>query len=289
VANPVEILPLLVVALLLIGAQGGDVESIDIRVDGSHTVSELDDVLIVGGGTTTVPAETRLNGSLYVIGGDARIAGRVDGTVVQLAGTLAVDDTARVTELRLYGGERSVAPGSTVESRQRVEETLSADPSPGREVGFLVVQALVLSLAGLFIARRRPTLLDNVADSVTNHAVVSGTVGLLASVTLVALFTFMAFTLVLLPVSLLGLLLGVLVVGYGYVVFGFIVGRRLPVDRPDLAVATGVVVVVAAVELLGRVPVVGALVQFVFLTTAIGAILITYFGLREFEPVDLPE
>lgn len=192
-----------------------------------------------------------------------------------------------MTELHLYGGEQSIASGSTVESQQRVEETLSTDPSPGREVGFFVVQALVLSLAGLFVARRRPALLDNVADSVTNHTVVSGTVGLLASVTLVALFTFMAFTLVLLPVSLLGLLLGVLVVGYGYVVFGSIVGRRLPVGRPDLVVATGVVVVVVALELLGRVPVVGALVQFVFVVTAIGAILITYFGLREFEPVDL--
>lgn len=192
-----------------------------------------------------------------------------------------------MTELHLYGGEQSIASGSTVESQQRVEETLSTDPSPGREVGFFVVQALVLSLAGLFVARRRPALLDNVADSVTNHTVVSGTVGLLASVTLVALFTFMAFTLVLIPVSLLGLLLGVLVVGYGYVVFGSIVGRRLPVGRPDLVVATGVVVVVVALELLGRVPVVGALVQFVFVVTAIGAILITYFGLREFEPVDL--
>lgn len=289
-ANPVEILPLLVVALLLIGAQGGDVQSIDVRVDGSHTVTEVQDVLVVGGGTTTLPAEARVNGSLYVIGGDVRVAGYVDGDVVQLAGSLSVVETATITDdLQSFGGEQTIAAGATVGRQRGIEELVPAERSPVRDAGFFVLQTLVLSVAGAAVVRRWPLLLDNVADSVTEHTLVSGTVGLLASVTLVALLTFMAFTLVLLPVSLLGLLIGALVVGYGQVVFGYIVGRRLPVDRSDAATAAGVAVFLFALELLGRVPVLGSVVQLAVLATGIGAILVTYFGLRKFEPVQLPE
>jgi hypothetical protein len=290
VANPVEILPLLVVALLLIGAQGGDVQSIDVRVDGAHTVTEVQDVLVVGGGTTTLPAEARVNGSLYVIGGDVRVAGYVDGDVVQLAGTLSVAETATITdELQMFGGEQTIATDATVGRQRGIEELVPTERSPVRDAGFFLLQALVLSAVGAAVVRRWPLLLHTVADSVTGHTVVSGTVGVLASATLVALVTFMAFTLVLLPVSLLGVLVGALVVGYSHVVFGYIVGRRLPVDRDDVATAAGVTLFVLAVELLGRVPVFGVIIQLTLLTTGVGAILVTYFGLREFEPVRLPE
>lgn len=289
-ANPVEILPLLVVALLLIGAQGGDVQSLDVRLDGTHSVTDVEDVLIVGGGTTTVPTDARLTGSVYVIGGDANITGTVDGDVVQLAGNLTIDETAVVTgSLRQFGGSRTVATDATIGSRERLETTLATEQSPQRAAAFFVAQLVVLSLVGSVLVRRWPVLLDNVGDSVRHHALVSGTVGLLASVTVVAVLTFMAFTLVLIPVSLVGLAVGVAVVGYSYIVFGYLVGRRLPVERPDLAVVAGIALFMLVLEGLASVPLVGALVQLIVLVVGVGAVLVTYFGLRVFEPVELPE
>lgn len=49
--------------------------------------------------------------------------------------------------------------------------------------------------------------------------------------------------------------------------------------------------VAVATDLLGRVPVVGTVVQFVLVATGLDAVLITYYGFREFEPslADLQE
>lgn len=289
-ADPTEVIPLLVVVLLLLGAQGGDVDAVAVTLDGDRTVTAVEDVLVVGGGTVDVPAGERVNGSLYVVGGDARVAGTVDGDVVQLAGNLTVAGSATVTgELQLYAGRWSVAPGATVGRRTAVEDVVPAEPSPVRAASTLALRALALALAGWVLARRDPALLANVGAAVTDHPVVSATVGLLAGATGVALVVFMAITLLLLPVSVLGVVVGFVVVSYAYVVFGYLLGRRLPVGRVDLASAAGVVAVVLAVEALGRIPVVGALVELGLVVTGAGAVLLTYFGLQRFEPVALPE
>jgi hypothetical protein len=283
-ANPVELLPLLIVALLLLSAGGADVDSIEIRADGERTVTDVEDVLIVGGGTARVPAGARVEGSLYVVGGDVAVAGRVDGEVVQLAGTLAVAESAAITdELRLFGGERTIATGASIERRTTLPAT-EAVRSPAEQAGWVAVQVLVVTLAGWAVARRSPGLLRNVGDAVTEHALVSGTVGLLASAAGVALLVFMAITILLLPVSLLGLLVGVLTVVYVHVTFGYLLGRRLPIDSVPAATATGAGGVVLALEVLGRVPIVGDTVRLGTILVGVGAVLVTYFGLSEFEP-----
>lgn len=289
-ANPVELIPLLVVALVLLSAGGADVSSINVAVDGERTVTDIEDVLIVGGGTTTVPANERVNGTIYVIGGDAIVAGEVDGDVVQLAGNLTVPAGGTITgELRLIAGEQVVASGASIGQRTDLPATVPVERSPIEQVGYLAVQALVLGLIGWALARRNVALLRNVGNSIVEHGVVSGTVGLLASATGVALVVFMAITVLLLPVSFLGIVGGFVVVGYAYIAFGYLLGRRLPIERVERATAGGVVAFVVAMEGLSRVPLVGATVQLLLILIGFGAVLITYFGLREFEPVELPE
>lgn len=283
-ADPVEILPLLVIVLLLITASGQSVEQMEVVFEGDKTVTEIDDVLVVGGGTTTIPANATVTGTVYVVGGDLQVRGRIDGDVDQLAGNVSISDGAAVSgELRTIAGNASVAPEATIGSRSTVE-VISQEPSPAREYGFLAVQALVLALAGGALARRRPYLLRNVGDSVVNHPFVSGVVGAFTSVTFLALFVFMAFTLVLIPVSLFGIAVGLLSVAYAYVGFGYLVGARLPIDRPGLATAVGTAAFVVAVDFLGELPLLGTTIQLLLTLTGLGAVLITYYGLREFEP-----
>lgn len=120
-----------------------------------------------------------------------------------------------------------------------------------------------------------------------DHQVVIGTVGLLSVVTLIALFVFMAFTIILIPVSLLGLVGGVLVVVYAYVAIGHLVGRAVPTDSPGLSTAFGAVGFLVASRLVGLVPIVGDSISLVVLVIGLGAVLITYFGLRACEPPTL--
>jgi hypothetical protein len=295
VVNLIELIPLLVVALLLLTAGGTTVERVDLVMDGTHDVSAVDDGLIVVGGDVTVSAGEQVEGPIYVMAGSLSVEGTVADDVIAFGGPVGVADGGTITgTLQVYAGsDVTVAEGETVGSRTRVDVG-GSQRSPLVDAIFRAVQIGVVALLGALFVRRRPRLVENVTDSVLHHTVVSGTVGFLASLTLLALFVFMAFTLLLLPISVLGILGGVLVVIYGYVVFGYLLGERVvarygPVERTDIATAVGVVVLMLAFDGLSLIPLLGGLVQIGLLLVAIGAILLTYFGLREFEPPTLPE
>lgn len=286
--SPTEAIPLLIVVLLLASVGGGDVEEMTVTFGGDRALETVGDVHVVAGGTVTVPEGTTVDGDIYVTGGDARIAGAVDGDVTLLAGRLAVADGAAVSgTVRTVAGEARVADGAAVGSVSRVEPPEPSSSPARRVVGFLL-QFVVLGVAGWRLSRRRPRLLANVGHSVVEHPLVSGVVGSLAAVTLLVLFVYMAFTLVLIPVSVLGLLAELLVVLYGQVVFGYLIGTRLPIERVEVATVAGAGALLLALELLGAVPYVGGLVQFGVAVVGFGAVANTYFGLRRFEPAALP-
>lgn len=286
--SPTEVLPLLVVVVLLLSASGVEPDEMRIVFDGNQEATGIEDALVVGGGTVTVPEASTVTGQLYVIGGTLAIDGRVDGDVTQLAGNLTVADGAVVTgELQTIAGNTAVSPGARIGQRTAID-VAPQEPSPARTLGFLVLQVLVLGLGAAVLSRRAPGLLPTVADAVTRHPVVSGVVGALAGTSMLVLLVYMAFTLVLLPVSVLGLAVEFLLVAYGYLAYGYVIGRRLPIARVDLASAVGTAAVVVGLELLGRVPVLGTAVQLAVIVTGLGAVLITYLGLQPFEPARIP-
>lgn len=287
--SPTEALPLLVVALLLVSASGADVQQMDVTFAGDRTVVAVDDVLVVAGGTSVVPPAASVTGDIYVIGGQTRVSGVVEGEVTVLAGTLTVADGGTVTgTLRTISGESTVAPGASVGRISRVDPP-TPSTSPAQRVTTFLLQFLVLGAAGWWLASRHPRLLDNVGAAVTEHTLVSAVVGALAGATLLVLFVYMAFTLVLIPLSIAGLVAELVVALYGQVVFGHLLGRRLPISRPELATVAGVGALLLVFELLGELPYLGALVQFGIVVVGIGAVLNTYFGLQRFEPVTIPE
>jgi len=300
--TPTEIIPLLLVVLLLLAGSGAEPDTMDVVFEGNHTLGTDtsagtgavstgstggDGALVVGGGTVTVPANASVSSPVFVVGGDLRIEGQVDDLRV-LAGNVTVTDGATVTgQLEVIGGRASVADGATVGSRSDLAGELQGASPTRSPAGFLFQVGTLALVAGL-LARRNPALLDNVGDSVVNHAAVSGVVGAIAGLSLLVLFVYMAFTLLLLPLSAVGLLAEFGIVVYSYVVFGYLVGRRLPVERVDVASAAGAGLFVVALELLGRIPLLGALGQALLVAVGFGAVLITYFGLREFEPAEIP-
>jgi hypothetical protein len=287
VTTPTDVLPLLIVVFLLISA-GGNVEEMTLRFSAEGDVTAVDDVLVVAGGETTVPANATVAGEVYVVGGTTTVHGIVDGNVTVLGGTLSVEDGGGVTEtLQEYAGNVTVSGGASVGDRSSL--STPQPRSPAEQAGVFLVQFLVLALAGVWLARRHPRRLANVGNAVTEHALVSGVVGALSAVTLLVLFVYMAFTIVLLPVSIVGLLGEFLIVLFAYVVYGYWIGRHLPVARVDLATVTGLLAFMLAVEVLARVPVVGTVVQGALLAVGFGAVLLTYVGLRRFEPATIAE
>ena len=281
--TPTEIIP------LMLSASGVEPESMGVVFDGDHAVSTADNALVVGGGTVSIPPDAMVETQLFVVGGDVRIRGRIDGNVRVLAGNLTVVDGAEITgELQTIAGNTVVAEGAHVGERTALEVTPQSR-SPLANVGWFVLRALALGGLGALLARRKPLLLENVGDSIAHHTVVSGVVGSIAAAALLVLFVYMAFTLILIPISVLGLIAELLVVVYAYAVYGYLIGRRLPIERADVAAAVGAGLFLIGIEALGRVPVAGSLLQFLLVTVGFGAVLITYFGVQEFEPARIPE
>ncbi|MFC7229339.1 polymer-forming cytoskeletal protein [Salinirubellus salinus] len=280
-----ETVPLLLVALLLLTA-GGDVTRADVTFDGANEAGT--DPLVVAGGTVTVPADTTTPGPVYVVNGTLDVQGRVGGDVVQLGGRVVAGPTARIDgTVDALAGRRTVDPAAQVAVTSL---DVTAGPSPAARALLFLVQTGVLALAGYLVARRWPTPLATAARAARRHPVVSLTAGALVSVSAIAMLVFMAFTLVLIPVSVLGLVAAVLVAGYGVVALGYLLGTRLArvgLEGPR-ATAAGVALVSVAAELLSFVPL-GDVVVLLGATVGIGAVLVTYLGFREFVPASIPE
>lgn len=119
---------------------------------------------------------------------------------------------------------------------------------------------LLLAGVGYLLAGRRSRALDNVAAAVTGHPVITLTVGLLLALTAVSLLVFMAFTLVLVPVAIVGLLAGVATLVYAVVAWGRLIGDRLPVRHDRLATALGAAGVVGGLQAAALIPLSGDLI-----------------------------
>lgn len=312
--SPTEALPLVIAVLLLVSASGASVDRLAVQYDGEQTVDALPDVLVVAGGEATVPsagngAENGVGdgtaaagntqtgadpptGDIYVAGGDVVVAGTLQGDVTVLAGNLTVTEGATITGgLSEYGGSVDVAAGASVGERTGLPAAAPSRSVLGGPVG-LVLQALLFGLLGAVLARRRPQLLATVGDAITGHAVVSGVVGTLTALSLLVLFVLMAFTIVLLPLAIVGLLVELAILVYAYAAYGHLLGgqlaRRLPVGGPGFATGIGVAAVVVGVDLLGRLPLLGGVLQVALAAVGFGAVVITYFGVKRFEPPTIP-
>lgn len=281
------VIPLLIVALVLMTTES-NAESVEVVLSGQHQVAEQAGALIVGDADVTIPPGVAISGPIYVIGGELVVSGVVSSDVVQLAGTVRVSPQGRIgDELRHIGGTESVAPGAAVGRRTGLDLV----PESGGGLAGLALpglSTLLLVLAGALMEKRRRPVIDNAGRAIRDHPLVMLTVGALLTMTAIALFVFMAFTLVLLPLALIGIVIGVLTVCYAVIVWGHLIGAGLPVRRRSLATGIGVIIVVAVLQLVGLVPVVGDVVVFGVVLSGVGAVIITYYGLVPFRPVPLP-
>jgi hypothetical protein len=286
--SPTEAIPLLIVVLLMVSIGGGDIQEMSVTFQADNDVDSLADVHVVAGGTTTVPADATLKGDIYVIGGTAAIDGAVDGDVTLLNGNLSVNDGATVTgTLQTYSGSAVISSDTSVGHVSQFEPPTPSS-SPAQRIGAFLLQFLVLGAFGWWLAERHPSIIENVGAAITEQTLVSAVIGSLAATTLLVLFVYMAFTLILLPLAVVGLFAEFLIVLYGQAVFGYLIGMRLPIESDGVATLAGIAAFLLVLELLGLVPYLGGIAQLGVAVVGVGAVLNTYFGLQRFEPITIP-
>ena len=237
-----------------------------------------------------------LTGDIYQFGGSTQIDGRVEGNISHFNGDLVIGPQAEIIGDVLLGGEGAeIDPGARIsgevtESASQLpdEERLNAfsDVSPG----WRIAQVVLLTVLAAVISKSMPAPLRRVAAALSDYLVPSMAMGLLVFIVGLSLVVQMMFTVILIPVSILGLVLLAAAALFGWIGAAHLLGRWLGkvVKRPlgkTWQTALGMAVLMALQQVLAGLPVPGAGLVFILISVAgLGAVSLTRFGLQRFEP-----
>jgi hypothetical protein len=137
--------------------------------------------------------------------------------------------------------------------------------------------------------RTFPNAVHRVGEAAMRHSLVSGAMGLLVGIVGVSVLVTIAYTILLIPITFLGLLVLAMGVIYGWIGLGVSAGRlgvRLlnrPVT-PSRSAFFGTLAFVLLMEFASSIPFVGGLVGLILELVGMGAVFLTRFGLQSFTP-----
>jgi hypothetical protein len=252
-------------------------------------------VVVVLEGNLMVEAGAKLEGDVYQFGGMVILDGELDGDMYLFNGVFNLSSDALVGgNIMLGGGYANIDPAAEVVGEIMESETqLPSEErvaSLGRQsMGWRLVQILGVSLGALLVSRFFDRPLLRVANAVRHHPVPAGAMGFLVFVVGLSLLVQMAFTILLIPVSMLGLILFGLAAGYGWIAIGLVIGEalfsRLPIEfTPTIRTVSGTFLVMLFQSLLLSFPIGGLVLAVLINLIGLGSVSLTRFGLQEFVP-----
>jgi hypothetical protein len=313
-------------------AQGGDGGGGQVTFGKDLVLNEgdvINDSVVVFGGNLVMAKGSRINGDTVVFGGNGRIDGEINGDAAFIGGGANLGPTARVDgDLSSVGGKVNVDKAAYV--RGQVIQTNEFDggrvpfPHFGPQVfqwsssgngGFdlfghffrlvsgLVlwfVAAMVVAAIGLMVVIFLPEPVEVVGNTINQAGPASFGLGLLTQIVAAALVVFFAITICLSPVSILLAAAMALAVLYGWIVAGYLLGRRLlkalqkngSEPTPVAAAAVGIFAVTllpSELMVLGDIPCLGVLfwltgagLWLVIASTGLGAVVLSRFGTQAY-------
>ncbi len=286
----------LLATTLLMGCEG-DVLRFTIVTGGALELAQgetHDGTVVLLDGLVSVPAGASVAGPVVVLGGSLAVGGVIDGDVTALAGHVTLRGGALVAGDLRIAGELDRHP----EARVGGEVTLGAavpaelaDGLRGEPAGWwaTLLRIVALGLGAGLLARVFPRAARNVAHAAGRHPLVAGSLGLLSMVVLLVLVVVMAFTVVLIPVSLLAFALAAVTVVLGWFGLGTALGqalaRRSGRSWTLARTATlGTMAFAALLAVIERIPFAWGLLPIVISAVGLGAVVLTGFGVRRFVP-----
>jgi hypothetical protein len=246
-------------------------------------------------GELTVEEDAVIGGSLLVLGGEATVGGKVAGDVSLIGGRLRMLSSAQVDgALTVAGGELDLDPRAAIEGG--VLQAQAQPPARARFGGSplldlllrLLLPALAVGTFAYLLARYATRPFGRVSAALGGHFLVSAAMGSLAGITALVLLVLVAFTILLIPFSFAGAAALLVGIAYGWAAFGGVTGHALRSRWPrlsqPLSAALGGFLFMVALDLLGRVPVVGLIVPPLAAAAGLGAVILTRLGLSPFVP-----
>jgi hypothetical protein len=253
--------------------------------------------IALGEGSLLIEPGARLEGDIYQLGGETKIEGNLAGSLSLFNGKLTLGPQAHITgDLLLGGGQAYIDPQATIGGEMIESSTpLPSDEDLGwfnsQDLAYRLALILGVSFTAYVIRRFFSNPLGRVSRAVRRHPVPAAAMGFLVFVVGLSLLVQMAFTVLLIPVSMLGLLLFGLAIGYGWTAVGVVAGdallNRLPLKfTPAIKAGIGVFVVMLVLNSLALLNLGGLLAMLTISLVGLGAVTLTRFGLTEFVPAN---
>lgn len=292
---------LLVLAMGLSACQQEGLFTGSLLLEGDHYLTQgesLSGAVLVLDGRLTVEEGAWLTGPVYMLGGRLDSNGEIEKDLSLLNGELILGPQAVIGgDLNLGGGQVEMSPQATIKGRVNTGVGLQVPERPAlfhetllQQLPIMLIQGVVLAGLAFVTVRWIPRPVKRVRKAIIEHGLVSAAMGLLVGIVALTLLVLMAFTIILIPVSLLAGLLFFVAILFGWIGFGqavgqFIVGQFKWEFQPALTTALGTLVFVVVMNLLALVPLVEGIIPILLAVTGLGSVFLTRFGLIEFVPV----
>lgn len=275
--------------------------------------------LLVIAGTAELEEDSLVQGDIVIIGGQVDVYGEVKGSVVAIGGAAYLGENAIVNQdLVTIGGSVQREEGALVRGAITAEvpedfqwgglqpqvtrpDSRSIMSSiwhgfqPVGDIMIKFVQALAMAALAAVLALFLLKPMERVSQAVLQQPLASGGLGILTVIVLPALLVVLAITLILIPLSLIGIMVLGAAFVFGWVALGLEVGKRMElmfrVQEPWVpAVSAGVGTLTLSLisSIMALVPCVGWIVPFLVAVLSLGGVVLTLFGTRNYPRESAP-
>ena len=281
---------------LLLTSCTNDVTSIHLVLDNTYVLPDDSPdhsvVVLLDGDATLIPGH-HFEGSTFILAGDYHLAGTYDGNITVFGGTISIADSAIVDGIiNIAGGQVNMSPAATITATiqegdvQIPQATLSTGNRVVDQLLWFFIQTIPLTLLALVLRQWWWQPFTTIETALTDHALVSVAMGILVGVVALVLIVVMAFTLILLPVAMVGLLILFLAIAVGiiatsHILFSILCQRIGIQVNERLLLITGVILTMLLLNLIESVPF-SSIITAPLLTIGLGAVALTRGGLRPF-------
>ena len=233
---------------------------------------EIDGDLVVVGGNATLGASAVVRGDVWEIGGNvSRGTARIEGDYYEGEG-LDIPynfDDFNFDFTRTFRG----FPGSWISLQTRV-------------IAYLF-QSFMLAALAVLVLIFWPNPTGRVASTVIGQPLATGGIGLLTIVVAPILFLLLMITICLIPVSIIGIIILVVAVVFGWIALGLEVGKRLAIAlnqeyQPVVMAGLGTLVLSLVVNGINFIPCVGWLAPFLVGAVGLGGVILSRFGTQTY-------
>lgn len=275
--------------------------------------------LVIIGGNASLKAGSILHGNILIAGGTINASGTINGNILSFGGVVNIKSNAEIRgDLVRFGGVYNVDKGAEIEGNMVSNEGITVDFledwSDWKEFDYenqieeynpiqqaFSAQRIALEKIGEFLLNATKALglavltviaslfllkpMERSSETLYQHPALSFGIGLLTLIAFPILMVLLLFTIILIPVSILGLIGFALVILFGWFTLSLLLGHRLAevfktrwTDPLNAGVGSLALSLVAAIASI--IPCIGWLLPALFISAGLGAAVMSRFGTR---------